>query len=105
MCCRKARMTTAKSPHPEFTVVLDSGSTDLWVKSPVPLKITNDSGLATAVLYGEGGIAGPIQFAELKIGEYTIPSQGTHFATTFTLFTHRPSAFINVNVVRHPRDN
>lgn len=55
---------------------LDSGSTDLWVKSPVPLKIVNDSGLATGIRYGVGTVSGPIQFAELKIGEYTIPSQG-----------------------------
>lgn len=59
---------------------LDSGSTDLWVQSPVALKLTNDSGLVTGVKYGTGEISGPIQFAELKIGEYTIPSQGAQLA-------------------------
>lgn len=64
-----------------FTVQLDSGSSDLWVNTDKPLKIVNDSGIVAQISYGVGFVEGPIQFAELQLGEYTIPSQ----------------AFINVN--------
>lgn len=61
----------------DFTVQLDSGSSDLWIlPGSASLKLTNDSGLYTDIFYGEGAVGGNIQFAELKLGEYTIPSQG-----------------------------
>ena len=46
------------------------------VQTKQPIKLTNNSGLATQIQYGKGFVSGEIQFAELKIGEYTIPSQG-----------------------------
>lgn len=57
---------------------MDTGSSDLWVRTTQPLKLTNNSGLFGNLMYGSGTdqLSGPIQFAELKIGEYTIPSQG-----------------------------
>lgn len=62
----------------DFTVILDSGSSDLWVYAPnTTLKTTNSSGVSTNITYGKGFVAGEIQFAELKVGEYTVPSQGS----------------------------
>ena len=60
----------------EFALQLDSGSTDLWVQTHLPLKINNDTGLFAQLSYGTGVANGTIQFAEVKIGEYTIPNQG-----------------------------
>ena len=61
----------------EFRLLLDTGSSDLWVKTPqTPLKVLNDSGISTNISYVKGFISGPIQFAEVKLGQYTIPSQG-----------------------------
>lgn len=86
----------------DFSVVLDTGSSDLWVIADGPLSLTNDSGLGTALAFGRGAIEGPIQFAELQVGEYVVPSQGACHAEFYgrgwRLNTYL--AFINVNRVR-----
>ncbi|GJE99241.1 acid protease [Phanerochaete sordida] len=60
----------------EFSVTLDTGSSDLYIYAPEGgIQITNDSHLEANITYVKGSVAGTVQFAELKIGEYTIPSQ------------------------------
>ncbi|GJE94322.1 acid protease [Phanerochaete sordida] len=60
----------------EFLVSLDTGSSDLWVYAPEGgIKVSNDSHMSTNITYLKGSVVGEIQFAELKIGEHTIPSQ------------------------------
>ncbi|KDQ61393.1 hypothetical protein JAAARDRAFT_171578 [Jaapia argillacea MUCL 33604] len=56
-------------------VVIDSGSSDLWVYPPSKLQLTNRTSIHGNLSYGEGSVQGSIDFAELKIGSYTIPSQ------------------------------
>ncbi|EKM58859.1 uncharacterized protein PHACADRAFT_86559, partial [Phanerochaete carnosa HHB-10118-sp] len=72
----------------QFNILLDSGSSDLWIQTNQSVKIVNDSGIVAQISYGEGFVEGPIQFAELKLGAYTVPSQ----------------AFLNVNKVTTSQD-
>ena len=63
----------------EFTVQLDTGSTDLVL---VP-----DKNITTSVVvwehqpnstYGTGYMAGPVAFAKLEFGNYTVDYQGMY---------------------------
>ena len=67
----------------EFTVQLDTGSTDLWVDGRGRnIKATNTTGIPGNESYGRGGASGVISFAELKVGEYTVSSQGPFLNST-----------------------
>lgn len=73
-----------------FSVALDTGSSDLVIYSRgAPLKILNDSGLYANETYGDGTVDfGPVQFAEVQIGEYIIPSQGAHIGLLHIVSSH-----------------
>ena len=68
-------------PHyTEFTVQLDTGSTDLVLFPDLPIKTTSvvkDSQINDT--YGTGWFAGPIAVAKLEFGGYTVESQGMCF--------------------------
>ena len=61
-----------------FTVTVDTGSTDLWV---IPydrkIELTNTTDIFTSMTYGSGTANGTIQFAEVKVDSFTLPSQGS----------------------------
>ncbi|EJF60415.1 acid protease [Dichomitus squalens LYAD-421 SS1] len=60
----------------EFTVVLDTGSTDLWVDvRDRNIKLTNSTNITAEEGYALGSAAGTINFAELRVGDYLVPSQ------------------------------
>lgn len=66
----------------DFTVLLDTGSTDLWVNSRgLELMLTNTTDLPMTELYGRGEVHGTVQFAELRVGEYVVPSQGEYYTS------------------------
>ncbi|KAI0743088.1 aspartic peptidase domain-containing protein [Daedaleopsis nitida] len=59
-----------------FTVILDTGSTDLWVNTKNRnVKLVNTTDLTTGIAYGKGQVLGNIDFAEVKIGDFVIESQ------------------------------
>ncbi|KAI0351016.1 acid protease [Trametes cingulata] len=67
---------TDPSCLPDFTVILDTGSSDLWVNTKgLNLQVTNTTDLQTDNTYAIGDVRGNIAFAELRIGPYVIPHQ------------------------------
>ncbi|KAI0699010.1 aspartic peptidase domain-containing protein [Cytidiella melzeri] len=62
-----------------FTCQIDTGSSDLWVipsTNPSPPTLVNTTEVAAAISYADGsGVSGVIDFAELLMGGYIIPSQ------------------------------
>ncbi|KAI0778821.1 hypothetical protein BD413DRAFT_119199 [Trametes elegans] len=69
----------------DFMVQIDTGSSDLWVnaKGRGEIKTTNQTDLIAKGECGSGSVEGPELFAELRLGEYTIPSQAFINATKF----------------------
>ncbi|CDO75991.1 hypothetical protein BN946_scf184922.g4 [Trametes cinnabarina] len=65
-----------------FTVVVDTGSTDLWVDARgLDLQLSNNTDIHVNFSYALGGVSGNIAFADLKIGPYTLPNQAFVNAT------------------------
>ncbi|KAI1796364.1 aspartic peptidase domain-containing protein [Ganoderma leucocontextum] len=65
-----------------FTVQLDTGSSDLWLYTAGrPVQLTNSSDLIAVEAYGKGQVQGNIAFAQLQIGDFTIESQAFLNAT------------------------
>ncbi|THG99797.1 hypothetical protein EW026_g2607 [Hermanssonia centrifuga] len=59
-----------------FTVQMDTGSADLWVKADsTPIKLTNTTNINVTEAYGAGVASGLIQFAQLELDGFIIPSQ------------------------------
>ncbi|KAI0819330.1 acid protease [Trametes gibbosa] len=59
-----------------FTVMIDTGSTDLWVDMKgQEIQVTNVTDIYTDSQYAVGDTKGNIVFAELRIGPYVIPHQ------------------------------
>ena len=94
----------------DFTVLLDTGSTDLWVHTQgKDVKFTNTTDLEADIMYGIGGIEGKIQFTEVQIGDFTIKNQGLypshHTApTTHCILRITPSLHQRNRGDGHPAD-
>ncbi|KAI9507214.1 acid protease [Russula earlei] len=56
-----------------FTVLIDTGSSDLWVSGTVPN--ANDTGISATIPYAVGSDSGPVKTADLNIVGYSVPSQ------------------------------
>ncbi|KAJ7023592.1 aspartic peptidase domain-containing protein [Mycena alexandri] len=66
-------------------VLIDTGSTDLWVAPPAGLPSFNDTGLSTTIRYGTGAnfVTGDIGVNQFELdSQFTIPSQAFLFATS-----------------------
>lgn len=63
----------------DFTVELDTGSSDLWIMpNSTSLTLTNATSMQLNISYLEGNVSGVIDYAMLEIGSYEIPWQGMH---------------------------
>ncbi|KAH9007466.1 aspartic peptidase domain-containing protein [Lactarius deliciosus] len=57
----------------QYSVIIDTGSSDLWVAGSVPK--ANDTGVSAAIQYVIGAEAGPVKTAQLEILGFTVPDQ------------------------------
>lgn len=60
----------------EFPIQLDTGSSDVWVKTPFPIAIQNQTDIQVNLTFGIGQASGVVGFTEMKLGDYTVPQQG-----------------------------
>ncbi|KAH9013842.1 aspartic peptidase domain-containing protein [Lactarius pseudohatsudake] len=57
----------------QYSVIVDTGSSDLWVAGSVPK--ANDTGVSTAIQYVIGAEAGLVKTAQLEVLGFTVPDQ------------------------------
>ncbi|KAI0315897.1 aspartic peptidase domain-containing protein [Amylostereum chailletii] len=57
----------------EFSALIDTGSSDLWVAGTVPS--AQDTGTTSSVTYAVGNAEGPVKTASLNFAGYTVPDQ------------------------------
>ncbi|KAI0704248.1 aspartic peptidase domain-containing protein [Cytidiella melzeri] len=70
----------------QFPIQLDTGSSDLWVHTPLELQLTNTTDLPVSLTFGIGQASGNIAFAEMEFGPHKVPSQAFLNATNATNF-------------------
>ncbi|KAK7048656.1 peptidase A1 domain-containing protein [Favolaschia claudopus] len=57
----------------QFNVLIDTGSSDLWVAGSV--SSASDTGKAASISYASGGAAGPVKIAPVQFAASTVPEQ------------------------------
>ncbi|KAH9895010.1 acid protease [Cubamyces lactineus] len=74
--------TTITLGQVNFSVILDTGSSDLWVNlKNRQIFLDNSTNLQVNETFGKGSLVGAIQFADLKLGDFTVQSQAFVSAT------------------------
>ncbi|KAJ7029302.1 aspartic peptidase domain-containing protein [Mycena alexandri] len=56
-----------------FEVMIDTGSSDLWVAGTV--SSSTGTGKAATISYASGGASGPVQLAAVEFDQFTVPNQ------------------------------
>lgn len=76
-----------------FVVILDTGSSDLWVTGTVPN--STDTGTHTQISYAVGEAAGNIHTAEVTFSDFTVPEQAFIYVTDSSTFGSITAVGIN----------
>ncbi|KAK0202037.1 aspartic peptidase A1 [Desarmillaria ectypa] len=71
----------------EVSVLLDSGSSDLWVNFPTKTPTTTDTGKSLTLSYAIGSAAGNIHTAPVEFYDYSITSQAFLLVTDTSSFS------------------
>ncbi|CAK5270490.1 unnamed protein product [Mycena citricolor] len=66
--------TTVKVGGQDFAVLIDTGSSDLWVAGDLS-SATQDTGKAATISYASGGATGPVKLGAVEFSGFTIPNQ------------------------------
>ncbi|KAH7929963.1 acid protease [Leucogyrophana mollusca] len=59
----------------EFTLILDTGSSDLWVSGNQKLKVTNQTNTNVNLTYGIGSVSGNVAYGAVAFGGYHVNNQ------------------------------
>jgi hypothetical protein len=58
-----------------FSVVMDTGSADLWVRADTPLPNSQSLGGPIGITYGKGSVIGPIKTIDVEFAGFDITNQ------------------------------
>ncbi|KAJ7143497.1 aspartic peptidase A1 [Mycena crocata] len=72
-------------------VILDTGSSDLWVNFPSTVPTTKDTGKSISLSYAVGSARGNIHTAQLKFDNYTVEDQAFLLVEDRSSFSSDPS--------------
>jgi hypothetical protein len=63
----------------ELALAIDTGSSDLWIRTPNNLNITSQTDITINLNYGIGSASGKVVYGPAYLGDFMVPQQGQHY--------------------------